>query len=116
MLFVYTQRWVPGRAFETIGSLGGLTLAAAVSAGGYEGYSFAGTVPKAAALIARRRERLYAVCFYCDFDNPGAICALLKQFAAEPFFKLVGGPHTLHLLPEDAARLGATGRRASWPG
>ena len=27
VLFIYTQRYVPGRAFEAIGSLGGLTLA-----------------------------------------------------------------------------------------
>ena len=107
VLFVYTQRWVPGRAFEAIGSLGGLTLASVVSARGYEGYSFAGITPKVVELIAQRMDRLYAVCFYCDFDNCGAICAVLKHFADAPFYRLVGGPHTMHLLPEDFSRFGA---------
>ena len=27
VLLIYTQRWIPGRPFELVGSLGGLTLA-----------------------------------------------------------------------------------------
>ena len=107
VLFIYTQRYVPGRAFEAIGSLGGLTLASRVSACGYEGYSFAGITPKVIRLIREHREKLYAVCFYCDFDNRGAIRAILAHFKNESFYKLVGGPHTMHVGPEDFDWFGA---------
>lgn len=103
MLFIYCQRWVPGRTFEAIGSLGGLMLASVVTAKGYEGYCFAGIVPKVVRLLEERKDRLYAVCFYCDFDNRDAVSAVLSRFRDAPFYKLVGGPHTMHIGRKDAA-------------
>ena len=107
ILFLYTQRWVPGRAFEVIGSLGGLTLASRLAQKGYQAYSYAGITPKAADMIRKRSPGLLAVCFYCDFDNIGAVKALIRAFSGEPFYRLVGGPQTMHLTPEEAAGLGA---------
>lgn len=107
VLFIYTQRWVPGRAFELIGSLGGLTLAARLTEKGYRAFSFAGITPKVTEMIRKRSSRLLAVCFYCDFDNTGAVKKLLETFSGSPFYLLVGGPQTMHLSPQDAAKLGA---------
>lgn len=107
VLFIYTQRWVPGRAFEVIGSLGGLTLAARLRERGYCAHSYAGITPKVVEMIRQRSSRLLAVCFYVDFDNIGAVAAILKVFSDAPFHRLVGGPQTMHMTPEEAAGLDA---------
>ena len=83
VLFIYTQRYVPGRAFEAIGSLGGLTLASQVSVRGYQGYSFAGITPKVIRLIRQHREKLYAVCFYCDFDFFSSLVVIFVSCIAD---------------------------------
>lgn len=103
VLFIYTQRWVPGRPFEVIGSLGGLELASVVSRAGYNGYSYSGILPKVVNLIEERKNRLYAICLYCDFDNIGAVKAILDHFKEEPFYRLVGGPQTMHITAEESS-------------
>ena len=42
VLLIYTQRWIPGRPFELVGSLGGLTLAATLRSRGFAAQSYTG--------------------------------------------------------------------------
>ena len=107
MLLIYTQRWIPGRPFELVGSLGGLTLAARLRSFGFEAWSYTGITTDVVRTIREHLTELFAVCFYCDFDNQGAIGSILRAFRNEPFYRLVGGPQTLHLSPEDFCTLGA---------
>ena len=107
VLLIYTQRWIPGRPFELVQSLGGLTLAAVLREYGFTARSFTGITTDVVRLIRERADSLFAVCFYCDFDNLGAIRSILKTLQGESFYKLVGGPQTLHLAPGQIPALGA---------
>ena len=107
VLLIYTQRWIPGRPFELVQSLGGLTLAAVLREYGFNARSFTGITTDVVRLIRERADSLFAVCFYCDFDNLGAIRSILKTLQGESFYKLVGGPQTLHLAPGQIPALGA---------
>ncbi len=110
VLLVYTQRLVLGRTFEMIGNLGILTLAAQLNADGFEAYAYTGITTETLNTIGRMKERLFAVCFYCDFDNQSAVEAIikgLKKEAGNDFYVVLGGPHTLHMTERDLERYGA---------
>ena len=110
VLLVYTQRLVPGRTFEMIGNLGILTLAAQLNADGFEAYAYTGITTDVVKTIGRMKERLFAVCFYCDFDNQSSVAAIikgLKKEAGNDFHVVLGGPHTLHMTERDLERYGA---------
>ena len=110
VLLVYTQRLVPGRTFEMIGNLGILTLAAQLNADGFEAYAYTGITTDVVKTIGQMKERLFAVCFYCDFDNQSAVEAIikgLKNEAGNNFYVVLGGPHTLHMTERDLERYGA---------
>jgi len=66
VLLVYTQRMVIGRTFEMIGNLGILTLAAQLNANGFDAKACTGITTDVAKTIGRRKDQLFAVCFYCD--------------------------------------------------
>ena len=105
VLLIYTQRWIPGRPFELVGSLGGLTLAATLRSRGFAAQSYTGITVDVVRTIRERISELFAVCFYCDFDNQNAIASISRVFRDAPFYKLVGGPQTLHMSPEDFSEL-----------
>lgn len=110
VLLVYTQRLVLGRTFEMIGNLGILTLAAQLNADGFEAYAYTGITTDVVKTIGRMKERLFAVCFYCDFDNQSSVAAIikgLKKEAGNDFHVVLGGPHTLHMTERDLERYGA---------
>ena len=105
VLLIYTQRGIPGRPFELVGSLGGLTLAATLRSRGFAAQSYTGITVDVVRTIRERISELFAVCFYCDFDNQNAIASISRVFRDAPFYKLVGGPQTLHMSPEDFSEL-----------
>ncbi len=56
------------------------------------------------------KDRLFAVCFYCDFDNQWrwqTIINDLKKDAGNAFYVVLGGPHTLHMTERDLEKYGA---------
>jgi radical SAM superfamily enzyme YgiQ (UPF0313 family) len=110
VLLVYTQRLILGRTFEMIGNLGTLTLAAQLDADGFEAYAYTGIATDVFKTIERMKPRLFAVCFYCDFDNQSAVAAIikgLKNEAGNDFHVVLGGPQTLHMTEHDLERFGA---------
>ncbi len=110
ILLVYTQRLVQGRTFEMIGNLGILTLAAQLNADGFEAYAYTGITTDVVKTIGRMKDRLFAVCFYCDFDNQSAVAAIIKDLkkeAGNAFYLVLGGPHTLHMTERDLEKYGA---------
>lgn len=110
VLLVYTQRLVPGRTFEMIGNLGVLTLAAQLNAGGFDAKAYTGITTDVVKTIGGMKDRLFAVCFYCDFDNQSAVAAIindLKKDAGNAFYVVLGGPHTLHMTERDLEKYGA---------
>ena len=110
VLLVYTQRLVLGRTFEMIGNLGILTLAAQLNANGFEAAAYTGITTDVVTTINRMKERLFAVCFYCDFDNRSAVAAIIKALKKEDenaFYVVLGGPHTLHMTERDLEKYGA---------
>ncbi|HPE65082.1 MAG TPA: cobalamin-dependent protein, partial [Synergistales bacterium] len=93
-----------------IGNLGILTLAAQLNADGFEAYAYTGITTDVVKTIGQMKERLFAVCFYCDFDNQSAVEAIikgLKNEAGNNFYVVLGGPHTLHMTERDLERYGA---------
>ncbi len=106
VLLVYTQRMIRGRTFEMIGNLGILTLAAQLNANGFEAKVCTCITTDVVKIIERMKESLFAVCFYCDFDNQSAVRALVKALHEKKktgvhFYTVVGGPHTLHMTERD---------------
>lgn len=98
VLLVYTQRLVKGRTFEMIGNLGLLTLAAELNAHGFAAQVYTGITTDVVKMIEARKDCLFAVCFYCDFDNQSAVAALISQLKAHyDFYVVLGGPQTLHM-------------------
>lgn len=110
VLLVYTQRMVIGRTFEMIGNLGILTLAAQLNANGFDAKACTGITTDVAKTIGRRKDQLFAVCFYCDFDNQTAVAAIIKDLkkdAGNTFYVVLGGPQTLHMTERDLETYGA---------
>ncbi|MEN1760517.1 radical SAM protein [Anoxynatronum sibiricum] len=112
VLLVYTQRMVRGRTFEMIENLGIITLAAQLNANGFEAKAYTGITTDAVNTIERLKDQLFAVCFYCDFDNQTAVTAIIKGLKKEKRIRedtylVVGGPHTLHMTDKDLDRYGA---------
>lgn len=108
VLLIYAQRLVPGRVFEYIGNLGILTLAAALRQKGFAAHAFTGIATDAAALIEAGRDKLSAVCFYCDFDNQTAVASLARLVKEKTAaLAIVGGPQTLHMTGSDLEEMGA---------
>ncbi|WKY47598.1 radical SAM protein [Eubacteriaceae bacterium ES3] len=102
VLLVYTQRLIRGRTFEMIESLGTLTLAAQLNQNGFEAKALTGITTDVMDVIKQEGSSLFAVCFYCDFDNRSAVAAIIKALKKEAsFYILLGGPQTLHMTPED---------------
>lgn len=102
VLLVYTQRMVRGRTFEMIENLGILTLAAQLNANGFEAKTYTGITTDAVKTIENLKDRLFAVCFYCDFDNRSAVAAIINYLKKHYHFYIVlGGPQTLHMTADD---------------
>lgn len=98
VLLIYAQRIVPGRTFEYVGNLGTITLAAQLCQRGYQARAFTGLTTDAARLIEAHLDGLFAVCFYCDFDNQTAVASLCRMVKARTrALAIVGGPQTLHM-------------------
>lgn len=102
VLLVYTQRRVIGRTFEMIENLGILTLAAQLNANGFKAKAYTGITTDVEKTIEKLKDRLFAVCFYCDFDNRSAVAAISNFLKKRyDFYVLVGGPQTLHMTEKD---------------
>jgi radical SAM superfamily enzyme YgiQ (UPF0313 family) len=102
VLLVYTQRMVRGRTFEMIENLGILTLAAQLNANGFEAKAYTGITTDAVKTIEKMKDRLFAVCFYCDFDNRSAVAAIISYLKKHyDFYVVLGGPQTLHMTEKD---------------
>lgn len=102
VLLVYTQRRVIGRTFEMIENLGILTLAAQLNANGFNAKAYTGITTDAVKTIEKLKDRLFAVCFYCDFDNRSAVAAIISYLKKRyDFYVVVGGPQTLHMTEKD---------------
>ncbi|WP_296558098.1 radical SAM protein [uncultured Acetobacterium sp.] len=102
VLLVYTQRMIRGRTFEMIENLGILTLAAQLNANGYDAKAYTGITTDAVKTIEKMKDRLFAVCFYCDFDNHSAVAAIITYLKKRyDFYVIVGGPQTLHMTEDD---------------
>lgn len=102
IILTYTQRLIPGRTFEEIGNLGILTLASQLCAKGFHARAFCGIATDIANIIQNYKEKLFAVCFYCDYDNQTVVrslCRELKQF--NNFLILIGGPQAYHMTFQD---------------
>lgn len=104
VLLVYTQRMVKGRTFEMIGNLGTLTLAAQLNAHGFDAKAYTAIATDVMKTIEKMKDCLFAVCFYCDFDNQSTVAAISKQLKAKhAFYVVLGGPQTLHMTDKDLA-------------
>ncbi|KNZ41884.1 B12-binding domain-containing radical SAM protein [Acetobacterium bakii] len=104
ILLVYTQRMVRGRTFEMIENLGILTLAAQLNANGFEAKAYTGITTDAVKTIEKMKGRLFAVCFYCDFDNRSTVAAIINYLKKHhDFYVVMGGPQTLHMTQKDLA-------------
>lgn len=104
VLLVYTQRMVRGRTFEMIENLGILTLAAELNAHGFDAKAYTGITTDAVKTIEKMKDCLFAVCFYCDFDNQTAVAAIIKYIKRNyDFYVVLGGPQTLHMTEKDLA-------------
>lgn len=102
VLLIYSQRLVKGRTFESIGNLGILTLAAQLNANGFDAKAYTGITTDAVKTIEGMNDSLFAVCFYCDFDNSSAIAAIVNYLKKEnDFYIVLGGPQTLHMTNQD---------------
>jgi len=102
VLLVYTQRMVRGRTFEMIENLGILTLAAQINANGFDAKAYTGITTDAVKTIEKMKDRLFAVCFYCDFDNRSAVAAIITYLKKrDDFYIVLGGPQTLHMTEDD---------------
>lgn len=102
VLLVYTQRMVRGRTFEMIENLGILTLAAQLNANGFDAKAYTGITTDAVKTIEKMKDRLFAVCFYCDFDNRSAVAAIIAYLKKrDDFYIVLGGPQTLHMTEDD---------------
>jgi hypothetical protein len=52
--------------------------------------------------IEKMKDRLFAVCFYCDFDNRSAVAAIISYLKKHyDFYVVLGGPQTLHMSEKD---------------
>lgn len=108
VLLVYTQRMVIGRTFEMIENLGILTLAAQLNANGFEAKAYTGITTDAVKTIEKMKDDLFAVCFYCDFDNRSAVAAISNYLKKNnDFYVVLGGPQTLHMTSADLVTYGA---------
>ncbi|HEY5537463.1 MAG TPA: radical SAM protein [Acetobacterium sp.] len=102
VLLVYTQRMVRGRTFEMIENLGILTLAAQLNANGFDAKAYTGITTDAVKTIKKMKDSLFAVCFYCDFDNQSAVASIISYLKKNyDFYVVLGGPHTLHMTAKD---------------
>ncbi|MDD3169863.1 MAG: radical SAM protein [Eubacteriales bacterium] len=102
VLLIYTQRMVKGRNFEAIGNLGILTLAAQLNANGFEAKAYTGITTDAMRIIEKKKDDLFAVCFYCDFDNQSAVASMICHLKRKSnFYIVIGGPQTLHMTEKD---------------
>ncbi len=102
VLLVYTQRMIRGRTFEMIENLGILTLAAQLNANGFDAKAYTGITTDAVKVIEAMKDDLFAVCFYCDFDNRSAVASIIKYLKKnKKFYVLLGGPQTLHMTELD---------------
>lgn len=102
VLLVYTQRMIRGRTFEMIENLGILTLAAQLNANGFDAKAYTGITTDAVKVIETNKDDLFAVCFYCDFDNRSAVASIIKYLKKnKKFYVLLGGPQTLHMTELD---------------
>lgn len=102
VLLVYTQRIVRGRTFEMIENLGILTLAAQLNANGFDAKAYTGITTDAVKTIEKMKDSLFAVCFYCDFDNQSAVASIINYLKKHhDFYVVLGGPHTLHMTDKD---------------
>ncbi len=102
ILLIYAQRMVRGRTFEMIENLGILTLAARLNANGFEAKAYTGITTDAMKTIEKMKEDLFAVCFYCDFDNQTAVSSMIDYLKKQSSFYIVlGGPQTLHMTEKD---------------
>ncbi len=110
VLLVYTQRMVRGRTFEMIENLGILTLAAQLNANGFEAKAYTGITTDAVRTIEKMKDSLFAVCFYCDFDNRSAVAAIISYLKKHyDFYVMLGGPQTLHMTEKDLETYPADG-------
>jgi radical SAM superfamily enzyme YgiQ (UPF0313 family) len=99
---------VRGRTFEMIENLGILTLAAQLNANGFEAKAYTGITTDAVKTIEKMKDSLFAVCFYCDFDNRTAVAAISNYLKRNhDFYVVVGGPQTLHMTRADLGAYGA---------
>lgn len=102
VLLVYTQRMVRGRTFEMIENLGILTLAAQLNANGFDAKAYTGISTDAVKTIEKMKDGLFAVCFYCDFDNRSVVAAIINYLKRNnDFYVVLGGPQTLHMTSAD---------------
>ncbi|SMC90164.1 B12-binding domain-containing radical SAM protein [Sporomusa malonica] len=102
VLLVYTQRMVKGRTFEMIENLGTLTLAAQLNAHGFAAKAYTAIATDVMKTIEKMKDCLFAVCFYCDFDNQSAVAAISKHLKEKhAFYVVLGGPQTLHMTDKD---------------
>ena len=102
VLLVYTQRMVRGRTFEMIGNLGILTLAAQLNANGFDAKAYTSITTDVVKTIEKMKDCLFAVCFYCDFDNRTSLAAIIKNLKENyDFYVVLGGPQTLHMTEKD---------------
>ena len=110
VLLIYTQRMIRGRTFEMIENLGILTLAAQLNANGFEAKAYTGITTDAVKTIKNMKDRLFAVCFYCDFDNQSAVAAIISYLKKHyHFYVVLGGPQTLHMTEKDLGSFQADG-------
>lgn len=102
VLLIYTQRMVRGRTFAMIENLGILTLAAQLNDHGFKAKAYTGITTDAMKTIEKMKDDLFAVCFYCDFDNQSAVAAMIHHLKKHHhFYIVVGGPQTLHMTEKD---------------
>ncbi|MBC3888823.1 radical SAM protein [Acetobacterium paludosum] len=102
VLLIYTQRMVRGRTFEMIENLGILTLAAQLNAHGFDANAYTGITTDTVKTIEKMKDNLFAVCFYCDFDNQSAVASMIKYLKSRyDFYVVLGGPHTRHMTATD---------------
>lgn len=102
VLLIYTQRMVRGRTFEMIENLGILTLAAQLNANGFEAKAYTGITTDVMKTIGKMKDDLFAVCFYCDFDNRSAVASMIHHLKKHNnFYIVLGGPQTLHMTEKD---------------
>ncbi len=104
VLLAYPQRLVLGRTFASIGNLGILTLAGILQEQGFAAAAFTGIATDAMALIGRAGPGLFAVCFYCDFDNQDVVRSLAGETRRRGIAVVVGGPQTMHMTGADVER------------